>query len=249
MNNWTKEELDILANSSNKSLEDLCVMFPEKTQRQIIKALSNYYASLISDRWSPQEDEIIVKNASKTVLDIMLLLPKRTYSSIITRRATLGVQRKWEQPFTSSELKAIANLKRSGFSLTNIAIRMGVAPTKLQHLFYSASISKEYTEFRSKNADLFTRRLKPYKKWTENDNKALINSVKTQVAVEDLATHYNVTTQQVQNKLRALSIPHSVIINNIRKANNYTQTDKYKNAYKNWLKSLTNKQIHGKIIM
>lgn len=90
---WTKDELDILTNNDDLSIDELVKLVPNHTRDSIYHKRTTLGITKKYNYWTTEEIKLLRENMTATRKELITLLPNHSYDAIMMRAAKLGLKK------------------------------------------------------------------------------------------------------------------------------------------------------------
>lgn len=107
---WSKEEINLLKKCNNKYIDEIKVLFPNRTELAIRNKCSEYKINILRNTsWSEEELNILKSNNDKTMNELLKLLPKRNINGIRMMASNLKIHIRNKKEWTQDEINIVYN--------------------------------------------------------------------------------------------------------------------------------------------
>lgn len=156
---WTEEEIKILIDNKNKTLDELMPLFPNRTHHSIKWKREDLGIKLgLIKKWTKQELNILKKNPHKSMKELSVLLPNRNKDTIVSKRNKIGIRKNTPKKWTQKELEILKN--NNHLSLEEL----------------SKTINRSQDSIRKKMEKLKIHRINAVVKWSQDEIDVLRNN-------------------------------------------------------------------------
>ena len=92
-NKWTKEELDILRDNKDLSMDELVKLIPNHTRESIYHKRTTLGITKKYNYWTTEEIRLLKEHMTATRKELIKLLPNHSYDAIMMRASKLGLKK------------------------------------------------------------------------------------------------------------------------------------------------------------
>lgn len=190
MKKWTIEEIEILKDNMESTLNSLKMLLPDKSSDQIVEKIRLLYSN---NKWTVEEEQIILDNKKLTIFKLLSLLPNRTYESIRHKRYTLiGKYSDGSTPlrnaWTDEDLEKLRDLKQQGYTNYEIADMLERPLNSVMGKLYTKNlINHKFNKFNRHN-------------WTIDEENFIKEKISQGMDYTEIAEHLGMPKQKVFNK-------------------------------------------------
>lgn len=105
---WTELEIELLKTCGEKTIEEIKLLFPNRSEYAIRTKCSDYKIKILNNNdWTNEEISILTNNEGKTMSELLTLLPKRNILGIRGMAFKLKISIRAERFWTDEEINIV----------------------------------------------------------------------------------------------------------------------------------------------